>query len=359
MKNDKKRFVVACGGTGGHVFPGIAVAQVLRNRGHEVEVWLSGRAIEKSSSLGWDGAVFSSGVRQLSPKNVPNLIASFFRCRSRLKKFRPHALLAMGSYSSLPPVLTARLSSVPVVLHEANAVPGKAVEMLSRFADTVAVSFPETARRLAGRSTTLTGLPVRDELIMDTPYEDLPAKKFTLFVTGGSQGAHRVNELVAQAFALLEKEHPGQITLLHQCGTEDEPWLKNHYALHNVDARVAAFFPDIGKAYASADMVIARAGASTCFELAMLAKPALLIPLPSAVRNHQHENAQALVLAGGADEAIQSEMTGRSLMRYLLGKMKDTAALHRMSQAMKSFSTPDAAERVARILEHQCLKEGE
>lgn len=356
MKNAAKRFVVACGGTGGHVFPGIAVAQVLKAHGHEVEVWLSGRDIEKSSAHGWDGVTFRSGVKQLSVKNIPNVVASLFKCRARIRKFKPHALLAMGSYASLPPVLAAKMSGIPVVLHEANTVPGKAVDTLSRFADTVAISFNESAKHLTGRNTVFTGLPVRDELVLCEPFNDLPDGKFKVFVTGGSQGAHRVNELVSQAFALLEKEHPGRAMLIHQCGRADEERLKTFYRENGVDAQVFAFIEEMGSAYASADLVIARAGASTCFELALLGKPTLLIPLPTAIRDHQHENAQALVAAGGADEAIQKELTGRSLMRYLLGKMNNPAVLHKMSLAMKSFAVPDAAERVARILERHASK---
>lgn len=356
MEKTPKRFVVACGGTGGHVFPGIAVAQALKARGHAVELWLSGRAIEKSSAHGWSGEIFRSGVKQLSVRNIPNLIASLFRCRRQLKKFKPHALLAMGSYASLPPVLAAKMGGVPIILHEANTVPGKAVDSLSKLSNAVAVSFKKTAEYLKDRNTVLTGLPVRDELLLCEPFENLPEGKFKVFVTGGSQGAHRVNELVSQAFALLEKEHPGRAMLIHQCGREDEAHLKEFYGKNNVDAQVSAFISEIGRAFASADLVISRAGASTCFEIALLGKPALLIPLPTAIRNHQHENAQAMVLDGGADEAIQKELTGRSLMRYLVSKMNNPAVLRQMSLAMKSFAVPDAAERVARLVERHALK---
>lgn len=347
----KMRFVVTCGGTGGHVFPGLAVANVLRARGHEVCVWLSGRNIEESTLTAWDGDTFSTGARPLSLKNIPTLLHSIHTCKKEMRRFAPDALLAMGSYSSLPPVLAAHSFHVPVVLHEANAVPGKANEFLARFATEVAVSFEMTKKYFPHVPAKLTGLPVRSTLFDQPPFEDTQDNHFTFFVTGGSQGAHRVNELTCQAFILLKKDQDIPFHVIHQCGKADESRLIEKYREGNVDARVAAFIPEMGRAYASADLVVCRAGASTCFELCALGKPALLIPLPSAIRNHQHLNAQAMVHSGGADEAIQSEMTGRSLMRYFANKLKTKSRLRQMSIAIRSCAVLDAADQVADILE--------
>ena len=147
------KFVVACGGTGGHAFPGLAVAEELKSRGHEVTVWDSGRDIESSVMRSWSGPVFSTGAKQLSLRNAFAIWRSISRCRKEMRKEKPDALLAMGSYSSLPPVMAARSCAVPVVLHEANTVPGRAVEFLSRFAKTVATSFDVTARHLPKSET--------------------------------------------------------------------------------------------------------------------------------------------------------------------------------------------------------------
>ena len=159
-----KRFIVACGGTGGHTFPGLAVARELRARGHEVTVWVSGRTIENSVMTAWDGPTFSTRARPLRPKYILSLLFSRFRCSREMKRYKPHALLAMGSYSSLPPVLAACARRVPVVLHEANMVPGRAVGYLARYASAVAITFPETVEYLRGRETVVTGLPVRVEI---------------------------------------------------------------------------------------------------------------------------------------------------------------------------------------------------
>lgn len=346
-----KSFVVACGGTGGHVFPGLAVAHELKRRGHDVEVWLSGRDIEAATLSSWDGPVFSTGARALSLRTLPHAARSFFKCLAALKRRRPHALLAMGSYASMPPVIAAKLQQVPVILHEANAVPGKAVDFLSRFAALTATSFDETAKWLSGRALRKTGLPVRGDLAGQPRFAEIPEGEFTVFVTGGSQGARRVNQLVSQALCLLRQSGVDDVFVIHQSGTADEARVRQAYEAAGVPAMVSAFIKEMGRAYASADLVICRAGASTCFELCLLGKPALLIPLPTAVRNHQHLNAAALVRSGGADEGVQSELTARSLMRYVLNKKNNPFALERMRQALKTLSVSDAASRVADAME--------
>ena len=239
-----KKFIVACGGTGGHSFPGLAVAQELRARGHEVVVWASGRAIESSVMKSWDGAVFSTGARPLTARNVFANFFSLLRCWREMKKFAPDVLLAMGSYASFEPVVAAAFRHVPVVLHEANTVPGRAVEWLARHAKTVAVSFALTADYLKGREVELTGLPVRAEIVGQPRFDEVPADAFCVFVTGGSQGAHRVNELAAQALVLVQsglaKRGPGKkLFVIHQTGAADEETVRERYAAANVSARQA------------------------------------------------------------------------------------------------------------------------
>ncbi|MEI7947012.1 MAG: UDP-N-acetylglucosamine--N-acetylmuramyl-(pentapeptide) pyrophosphoryl-undecaprenol N-acetylglucosamine transferase [bacterium] len=349
----KKSIIVACGGTGGHVFPGLAVAHELKNRDHNVEVWFSGRTIETATHSGWDGPTFSTGARQISIRNLLSMGVSFFKCLRAMKQKKPDALLAMGSYSSLPPVLAARMCGVPIVLHEANAVPGKAVDVLSRFAHTVATSFEETEQWLPGRRVVKTGLPVREHALSNQPrLDEVPKGAFTIFITGGSQGARRVNELTSQAMCLLKQDGIDDFFVIHQTGVADEEKVRELYQKNNVPSLVSAFIKDMGRAYATADLVICRAGASTCFELCLVGKPALLIPLPSAIRNHQHLNAATLVKCGGVDEGIQRELTGRSINRYIINKRKSPDVLKKMSEALKSMSITGAASRVADVLEN-------
>ena len=360
------KIVVACGGTGGHAFPGLAVAAELKRRGHEVVVWDSGRDIESSVMRSWDGPVFSTGARQLSPKNVLHIIASILRCRKEMKRAKPDALLAMGSYSSLPPVLAARMCKVKVFLHEANTVPGKAVEFLSRFADTVAISFDMTSRYLKDVKTVRTGLPVRAAITEGKRFDFIPANAFVVFVTGGSQGAHAVNLLLMDALSMMKREldkrqqlaslQPSTSNLqplyvIHQTGAKDETLVMTEYAKTALPARVHAFENEMANAFASADIVVARAGASTCFELAACGKPAFLIPLPSAMRNHQHFNADAFAAKGAADEGIQSQLAAKQICRYLIEKYDHPEHLSRMAEKMKTLATPDAAVKVADLVE--------
>ena len=356
------KIVVACGGTGGHAFPGLAVAEEMSRRGHEVVVWDSGRDIESSVMKRWKGPVFSTGARQLAVKNVFSIIRSIARCRKEMKRYKPDALLAMGCYSSLPPVLAARSCGVRVFLHEANTVPGKAVEFLSRFADVVATSFTGTAARLPGVKTERTGLPIRSDIASGSRFSFIPAGSFVVFVTGGSQGAHAVNELAVAALSMfwreLEKrrsqsgaEGVRPLYVIHQTGVIDEGPVIGSYAAARLPSRVHAFEKEMADALASADVVIARAGASTCFELAACGKPALLVPLPSAVRDHQHFNAAAFASAGAADEGVQAKLAPRQLCRYLLNLYDNPAKLESMSSKMRSLAVPDAASRVADMIE--------
>jgi len=350
------KIVVACGGTGGHSYPGLAVAEELTSRGHEVVVWASGRDIESSVMKEWKGPVFSTRARPLSIKNAWAILMSILRCRREMLRTRPDALLAMGSYSSLPPVLAARFCGVKVYLHEANTVPGKAVEFLSRFADAVAISFPMTRRYLAGTTLVETGLPVRSMISAGERFPFIPSGSFVVFVTGGSQGAHAVNELMTKAIVLLKRELESRsaarpLYVIHQSGARDEGRVMAAYSAARIPFRVHAFEREMANAFASADIVVARAGASTCFELAVCGKPALLIPLPTAMRNHQHFNAEAFAQTGAADEGVQERLTPKAVCRYLLEKYDRPDHLQRMAEKMRARATPDAARRLADLVE--------
>ncbi len=354
-----KRIIVACGGTGGHTFPGLAVAQELRQRGHEVVVWNSGRSIEKSVMRSWDGQTFATGAKQLAAKNIFANVMSIFRCCRELKRFKPDALLAMGSYSSLPPVLAARWRGIPVALHEANTIPGRAVEVLSRYAKVVGISFEVTAKYLPKCRTELTGLPVRSGIVGQPRFNDVPRTAFTIFVTGGSQGAHRVNELVMQAMPIVKREldrrgEGANLYVIHQTGAADEESVKECYAANGISARVNAFEREMGRAFSTANYVVCRAGASTCFELASVGRSCLFIPLPGAIKNHQHFNADAFVRAGAAAEAIQDQITPRALANNIIFQYDNPAKRADAEAKMKALAIPDAASRVAALVESLC-----
>ena len=348
------KLIVACGGTGGHSFPGLATAAELASRGHEVTVWMSGRTVETSVLKGWNGPVFATGAKQLSARNMFANMRALWRCCREMRRVKPDALLAMGSYSSLPPVLAAAGRKVPVVLHEANTVPGRAIDFLSHFAKAIAISFKGTAEHFSGKETVLTGLPVRTDIAGQPPFEGVPEDAFRVFVTGGSQGAHRVNEIASKALVMLKRDlacRGRKLYVIHQTGERDEAEMAGIYAAAGLSARVSAFEHEMGRALATADVVVARAGASTCFELALTGTPAFLIPLPTAMRNHQHYNAAAFAAKQAAAEGLQTDLTPRALSNWLRHKAENPGALADMAERMRAIAGPDAAVRLADLVE--------
>ncbi len=344
---------IACGGTGGHIFPGLATAGVLRARGHEVTLWLAGRDIEQRTLAGWEGRVVRTGARPLRPATLPALGRSLWRSWRELGERRPDVLLAMGSYASLPPVLAARARSVPVVLHEANAIPGKAVAWLSRLAAVTAISFDESARWLPNARLVRTGLPVRRELREAPPLEGFRKPGgFTVLVTGGSQGAHALNEICCAALARLARDGAiAGLRIIHQSGAADAAGLRQRYAEAGADAQVFDFLPEMGRAYAAADLAVCRAGAATCAEICLCGVPALFVPLPSAVRDHQRANAAHLAAAQGADLRSQAELDAAWLGAYITALYRDPARRARMRARLLELAAPDAAERLADVVE--------
>ena len=351
-----KRIVVACGGTGGHAFPGLATAEALRERGHEVTVWNSGRTIEKTVMTGWSGPTFATGAKTLSAVNFFANVRSVFRCVRAFRAAKADVLLAMGSYTSMPPVVAARILRIPVVLHEANAVPGKAVSFLSGLARKVAVSFEQTLPEVPRRKGVFTGLPLRRRMAEGRRFPEIPEGAFCVFTTGGSQGAHKVNELASDALVRLNRLiAPRPLFVIHQTGAADEESVIGKYYGAKMKFRVRAFEYDMADAYASADVVVCRAGASTCFELARAGKPAFFIPLPTAVRDHQHLNAQAFVEKGAAAEGYQDALAPNALANWLLALSQDPDRARKMGEEMARLAVPDAADRLADLVE-ECAK---
>ena len=358
------KFVVACGGTGGHMFPGIAAANALKCRGHEVELYLGARDVERFAARDWDGPVrriecegFSFGVSWRAIRTAFRLLRAARACRRTLSAARPDALLAMGGYASAGPVLAAKRLGIPVALHEANAVPGRAVSFLARFAHVVALTFADAARHLPGRRTVAIGLPLRNSLTTDpepAPQADdgppLREDGFTVLVMGGSQGAHRVNETATDALCRL-RERGVPVQAIHLAGLRDADAVRARYRQANVPARVFGFLAEIGWAYRRADWAVARAGAASCMELALFALPALLIPLPSAARDHQTANARAMTALGAADTESEQDVSPAWLADYLAACHAQPERSAAMRRALEALRIADADERLADLTE--------
>jgi UDP-N-acetylglucosamine--N-acetylmuramyl-(pentapeptide) pyrophosphoryl-undecaprenol N-acetylglucosamine transferase len=351
------RIDIACGGTGGHLFPGLAVAQKLRQRGHTVLLWLDERAVDYARSSGWDGEIeavkatgFSGGVSLKSVAACFRLMTAVVTCLYRMRRNRPDVVLAMGSYASFGPVIAAKLCRVPVVLHEANAVPGRTISLLSRFADVVALTFAECASYFNCR-TELTGFPVREDIVPYWP-EDTSLKRgvFTLLIMGGSQGAHFLNKVCSDAVCVLtEKGLPVQV--IHLAGKADVESVKAKYAATGVNNMVFSFLDDMGMAYGMADLAVCRAGASTCMELAAFELSALLVPLPSARRDHQTANAKVFVDAGASDMVSQGELSVNKLVEYIEMQILTSSLLTDKKLLLKKLAMPDAVDRIAELVE--------
>ena len=343
------RIAVACGGTGGHTFPGLATAAVLRDRGHEVEVLAAGRSIEASTLKGWDGPLFKTGARRLSPKFIFHNLLSVAQVFAHFVRKRPAVLLAMGSYSIMPPVVAAKLLGVPVVLHEANSVPGKANVFFSKAAKKVAISFAESARYFPSGKTVHTGMPVRKSLLGQAT---APKKEgeCLVFVTGGSQGAKFLNDTLPEAIAKAASKGVEGLRVVHQAGPGFADGVRAAYAALGVEAEVGEFFPNMGGLLKSADVVVARAGAATCAEVCLFGVPAVFIPLPSAVGDHQFHNAKAMDEAGAAIVARQASCTVESLADVLGGLVGNRSRLQAMRTASLKLAAPGAADQLADVV---------
>lgn len=355
---DQRQFsvAVACGGTGGHSLPGLATAAELRRRGHAVTLWLSGRDVEANALSGWDGPVewiraagFPSGLSFRSVASAFQLGAAVVSSVARMARRRPDVLLAMGSYASVGPALAARVLGVPVVLHEANAIPGRAIAMMARLAGAVGITFEEAGSRLQCRRIVLTGLPVRPDLDQRFATGEIVPDLFTVLVMGGSQGAHRLNEVAAEAMCrLVQSGEPVQV--IHLTGAADEQWVRGRYEKHGVPHRVFAFLKDMGKAYHASHLAVCRSGAASCMELALCGLPALLVPLPASMRGHQAANAMAMKRSGGADVMLQQDLTAERLADYIRNARRDTGGLEARRRALRGVALPDAAQRLADLV---------
>ena len=355
------KVAVACGGTGGHVFPGLATAHELLRRGHEVSLWLTGRDTEQAALKDWDGPVvqvpargFPSGFSARSMRTAFQLAQAALRCRSQMRRDRPDALLAMGSYASVGPCAAARMLGVPIVLHEANVVPGRAVRLFARGAAAVAAGFEETRFHLRVGRLSVVGIPLREELTEAArslpPRESAPGGPLRLLVAGGSMGAHRINEVAATALGRLRAKGVG-VSVAHLTGAKDEAFVREAYRAAGVEAEVIAFTKYMAPLYRGADLAICRAGASTCAELAFFGVPALFVPYPHAAGDHQSANARALEKRGAADVVDEPALTPEWLEAYLAENARKPERLARMREAAHREGVRDGTQALAALVE--------
>jgi len=356
---NKLHIAVACGGTGGHIFPGLATARALRDRGHHVTLWLSGKSVENTALQGWKGPIITIPSEGFQFGPFRSLLTAIriglavIRCWIGMLRHRPDAVLAMGSYSSIGPCLAARLRGIPVILHEANVVPGRAVRLLAGKAASIAICFEETRYHLKGLNLVTTGMPLREELRISNKESRMSKEGFSLLVMGGSAGAHAINEMVSEAVSSLTQY---EIRITHLSGEADESEIRRRYEEAGIQADVRAFTPDMASLYESADLAICRSGASTCAELGVFGVPALLIPYPHAASDHQTANARALEKLGAADLIQEADCTVEWLADYIRAQMDDPARLEKMRTHALRKDSISAAEKLAEVVEKSVVE---
>ncbi|HMI86156.1 MAG TPA: undecaprenyldiphospho-muramoylpentapeptide beta-N-acetylglucosaminyltransferase [Polyangiaceae bacterium] len=343
----------AGGGTGGHVFPMIAVADAMRAeadvrvvfvgtaRGIEVRVLPArGDELELLEVLPIKGQGAAGAMRGLvrAAKTLP-------RARRIMRRLSPSAVLAVGGYAAGPVGLVAGLSRVPLAILEPNSVLGLSNRWLLPFARRAYLAFPETGKKMRPSVVRHTGVPLRGKFV---PSAYLPVEgAVRVLVLGGSQGARVLNDALPAALAQAAREIPG-LQILHQAGRDRDEDVRRAYPSAGVDARVVPFLDDVASELARADLVIARSGAGSVAELCAVGRAAILVPFAQAADDHQRRNAEAMARAGGAVVVPQSDASSERLAREVIALAKDAAARVRMASAARALGRPHAARDVAR-----------
>ncbi len=344
--------LITTGGTGGHVFPALATARALRARGRRVAFVTDRRGARylrgENEVYEITAASPTGGVR----RRLAGLLAiarGTWQSRRLIGRLRPSATAAFGGYAAVPTVLAAALSRLPILLHEQNAVLGRANRLAARFARTLALTFADTRGvppALADRSL-VTGNPIRPGFAVAAARAPGSGTDFRLLVLGGSQGARVFGEVVPEAIAALPAALRERIRLAMQCRPEELAAVRERCARLGVAAELAAFFEDVAERLAATDLVLARAGASTVAELLHLARPAILVPYPHAADDHQRANAERLVAAGAARMLLEQQFTPERLAELLAALAEAPEILAGMSEAAAGMAVGDAADRLA------------
>lgn len=351
------KVLIAAGGTGGHIYPGIAVANEILRRDGDSEVLFVGtaRGLEKKivPENGFQlSLINSTGLKNVGivgkVKGLWVLPQSFLEARKILRQFRPHVVVGAGGYVSGPVLLMAAIMGIPTLVMDSNALPGFTNRQLARFVEKAALTFEE-ALPFFGNKGIVTGNPVRSEFF------SVPTKSrttdFHLLIFGGSQGARAINTAMVEALQELAG-YEGRLTITHQTGESDFENVKGAYLTSKYsNADVRPFISDIFVEFGRCDLIICRAGATTCAEVSAAGKAAILIPLPTAADDHQRKNAEALERAGAAKMILQKDLSGKDLARQIIEFIESPEQVTAMEKAAKGLSRPDAAAATVDLIE--------
>ena len=359
------KILIASGGSGGHIFPAVALAEELKSKDACAEILFIG------SNKALDKRIFEKeGFKYslLSANKLPyrasfnmllfllKLSIDLFRSLMIIIKYRPDVVVGFGGYVSSPVIVAAYILGVPRMVHEQNAVPGRANAMLFRLADRIAVSFKETKDHLGSyaNKALFTGNPIRASLLNDDKAGNikklgLDPRKFTILVIGGSQGAHNLNKAFLQSLSKIDEDIRRSLQIIHITGVTDYGWASAAYKELSMEHRVHSFLDRIEEAYSASDLIVTRSGASAIFEIAYFGKPMILIPYPFAL-SHQSDNARIFSTRGAAVEIDEKELSPDLMKERIEDLLKDRSKLREMGESARRMSVPDSSHSLARAV---------
>lgn len=349
------KVIIACGGTGGHLFPGIAVAQQLKAMGHSPVLLISRKDVDAEASKKYGDLEFHTVQAIAKPPLLSlrtpgflwKLLKTYLSCKKIIRQSKADVVIGMGGFTSMPPVRAGHKLGLRTYVHDSNAMPGKSNRMTARWCTAVLLGLKEAASHFPGSKCIVTGTPVRDELRQLPTREEareklgLPQDKTVILVTGGSQGARNLNTMLIDAAKSDPEVHYYVIA-----GKSDYERVRD-LAGDAPNIKVIGFCSDMPSAYAAADGVIARAGASTLTELSIIGKATLLVPFPFAADDHQTHNAKVFTEAGAAEMCQQANLTQEYIHRFVHSVIMQKEAREAMEKAMAAQACPQAAQNIA------------
>ena len=351
------KFLIAAGGTGGHIFPGIEVARRLARRGHQCVFAGTHRGQEGRlvPAAGFEIEYVRTGALkglslQERLRTLWRMPAALLEATSILDRHRPRALLSLGGYASGPLMLMSLMHEIPILILDPNARPGLANRLAGPFASRALVCYPKASRYFPFGRTEVTGIPIREAFFSVPRREN--RRPFTVLITGGSQGAWRLNQASVEALPIFKsRERLHNMRFIHQTGAREYKEVRAAYASYDADANVAAFFDDMPAVFAEADVVVCRAGASAVAELNAAGRASVLVPYPFASYQHQLANAQEQERSFAARVVLNDELTGERLVAEIEALWETPSELARMEEAARSQARPRAADRAAELME--------
>jgi len=352
----QKRVVIAGGGTGGHLYPGIALAKALKKHDEKMNITFVGtrQGIESKvlpregfplKTINSGGLLGKKGMNRLF--SLVKIPVAILQSLTWLIGEKPNLVVGVGGYVSGPLVFSAWILRIPILIHEQNSIPGATNKLLGKIADKIAVSFEESLKFFPAEKTIATGNLIREELSVSRP-ETLPAGKFNVLVLGGSLGAHSINVGMVEAVEVLAQKKD-RIHIIHQTGEADCEWVKSQYAQKGISASVHPFIHDMAEQYRKAGLIICRAGATTLAEITALGKMAVLVPYPHATHNHQEHNARILESAKAALMILDKDVSGERLAEAITSAMEQPEKRSVMENNCYALGKRDATQKVLRL----------